>query len=115
MSSNYTKIAKRVAESIKLCRERTGLSQDQVGERLEIGAEAVSRIERGISVPTLVRLAELADIFKCPIEDLLGSSSTRAVDQADYIAKLITALPTNDRNMVVDVVERICERLKDRL
>lgn len=115
MSSNYTKIAKRVAESIKLCRERTGLSQDQVGERLEIGAEAVSRIERGISVPTLIRLAELADIFKCPIEDLLGSSSTRAVDQADYIAKMIAALPVEDRMMVVDVVERICDRLKDRL
>lgn len=115
MTSNYTEIAKRVAESIKLCRERTGLSQDQVGERLEIGAEAVSRIERGISVPTLVRLAELADIFKCPIEDLLGTSSTRAVDQADYIAQLIATLPTEDRTMVVEVVQRICERLKDRL
>lgn len=115
MSSNYTEIAKRVAESIKSCRERTGLSQDQVGERLEIGAEAVSRIERGISVPTLIRLAELADIFKCPIEDLLGSGSTRAIDQADYITKLIAALPTEDRTMVVEVVERICNRLKDRL
>jgi transcriptional regulator with XRE-family HTH domain len=115
VTNNYTEIAKRVAESIKLCRERTGLSQDQVGERLEIGAEAVSRIERGISVPTLVRLAELADIFKCPIEDLLGSSSTRALDQADYIAQLISTLPTDDRTMVVEVVQRICERLKDRL
>ena len=115
MSSNYIEIAKRVAESIKLCRERTGLSQDQVGERLEIGAEAVSRIERGISVPTLVRLAELADIFKCPIEDLLGSSSTRSIDQAEYLAKLLASLPSDDRTMVVEVVERICDRLKDRL
>ena len=115
MSNNYHEIARKVAESIKHCREKTGLSQDQVGERLEIGAEAVSRIERGISVPTLVRLAELADIFKCPIEDLLGSSSTRAVDQAEYITKLIAALPTEDRMMVVEVVERICDRLKDRL
>lgn len=115
MSKNYHEIAIRVAEAIKLCREKTGLSQDEVGELLDIGAEAVSRLERGVSVPTLTRLAQLADIFKCPIEDLLGSSSTRAVDQADYIAKLITALPTKDRTMVVDVVERICDRLKDRL
>lgn len=115
MSHNYNEIAVRVAESIKLCREKTGMSQDQVGELLDIGAEAVSRIERGVSIPTLTRLAELADIFKCPIEDLLGSSSTRAVDQAEYIAKLINALPTNDRTMIVDVVEQICERLKDRL
>jgi transcriptional regulator with XRE-family HTH domain len=115
LQNNYAKIAKNVAESIKLCRERTGLSQEEVGERLEIGAEAVSRIERGISIPTLIRLVELADIFKCPIEDLLNGGSTLALDQAGYIAKLITALPTDDRAMVVDVVEKICERLKDRL
>ncbi len=114
-NNNYNEIAKRVAESIKACREKTGLSQDQVGELLDIGAEAVSRIERGVSVPTLTRLAELADIFKCPIEDLLGRSSTRVVDQADYVAKLIAALPTEDRTMVVEVVERICDRLKNRL
>lgn len=115
MSKNYHEIAIRVAEAIKSCREKTGLSQDEVGELLDIGAEAVSRLERGVSVPTLTRLAQLADIFKCPIEDLLGSSSTRAVDQAEYIAKLIAELPTEDRVMVVGVVERICDRLKDRL
>lgn len=115
MPSKYNELAKKVAESIKLCREKTGLSQDQVGELLDIGAEAVSRIERGISIPTLTRLGELADIFKCPIEDLLGSSSTRRLDQAEYIGKLLASLPTEDRAMVVEVVERICSRLKDRI
>lgn len=115
MSTKYNEIAIRVADSIKNCREKNGLTQDQVGELLDIGAEAVSRIERGISVPTLTRLAELADIFQCPIEDLLGSSSTRTADQAEYISKLISALPTtDDRTMVVDVVEKICDRLKNR-
>jgi transcriptional regulator with XRE-family HTH domain len=114
LSKKYSEIATRVADSIKTCREKSGLTQDQVGELLEIGAEAVSRIERGISVPTLTRLAELADVFQCPIEDLLGSSSNRSADQAEYISKLISALPTDDRTMVVDVVERICERLTFR-
>lgn len=115
MSEKYIEIAKKVAESIRATRERAGLSQEQVGERLDIGAEAVSRIERGITIPTLTRLAELADIFKCPIEELLGSSSTRAQDQTEYIAKLLDALPAEDREMVVEVVSKICERLKDRL
>ncbi len=115
MSEKYIEIAKKVAESIRASRERAGLSQEQVGEQLDIGAEAVSRIERGITIPTLTRLAELADIFKCPIEELLGSSSTRTQDQTEYIAKLLDALPATDREMVVDVVTKICERLKDRL
>jgi transcriptional regulator with XRE-family HTH domain len=112
--NNEYEIAKRVAESIKAIRERTGLTQDQVGELLDIGAEAVSRLERGTSIPTLTRLAELAEIFKCPIEELLGNSSTRTADQADYIAKLISSLPTKDRTMIVDIVEKICERLNNR-
>lgn len=115
MSEKNTKITQKVAESIKASREKAGLSQDQVAEHLQIGAEAVSRIERGITIPTLIRLAELADIFRCPIEDLLGNRSTRPLDQTEYISKLLATLPTDDREMVVEVVEKICDRLKDRL
>ncbi len=115
MQHKYLKLAKNVAESIKTCRENAGLTQDQVAERLEIGVEAVSRLERGITVPTITRVAELADIFNCTIEDLLGGSSTRTADQVQYIAQLLSTLPTEDREMLVDVVQQVTERLKDRL
>lgn len=115
MKQKYNDLARKVGESIKRCRDLMGLTQDEVGEILEIGTEAVSRMERGITVPTITRLAELADIFKCTIDDILGKSSTRADDQAEYIAKLLATLPTEDREMVVEVVEKVTERLKDRL
>jgi transcriptional regulator with XRE-family HTH domain len=112
---DYKNFTLQVAESIKRCRDKASLTQDDVAEKLDIGLEAVSRIERGITIPTITRLAELADIFNCTLEDIIGNSSPRTQDQADYIAKLLTTLPTEDRQMVVEVVEKVCDRLKDRL
>jgi transcriptional regulator with XRE-family HTH domain len=43
----------------------------KVAEHLSIGLEAVSRMERGLVVPTIVRLAELAQLFDCDIAELL--------------------------------------------
>lgn len=111
----YKDLALKVSESIKRCRDQAGLTQDEVGEKLDIGLEAVSRMERGITVPTITRLAELADIFGCTLEDLIGNASTRIQDQAEHIAKLLATLPQEDRQMVVSVVEQITNRLKDRL
>lgn len=111
----YKDLAMMVSDSIKRCRELANLTQDEVGIKLNIGTEAVSRMERGITVPTITRLAELADIFGCTLEDLIGGNSNRTQDQAQHISKLLATLPSQDRQMVVGVVEQICERLKDRL
>lgn len=96
-------------------REERGLTQDQVAESLGIGTEAVSRMERGITMPTVERLADLAEIYRCGIDELLINSSVRTGDQAERIAQILSTLPEKDRAMVVDVVQKIAERLKDRL
>ena len=111
----HKELASKVAESIKKRREFANLTQDEVGEKLDIGTEAVSRMERGVTIPTISRLIELADIFNCTLEDIIGNSSTRTQDQADYIVKLLASLPQEDKEMVVEIIEKICIRLKDRL
>jgi transcriptional regulator with XRE-family HTH domain len=104
-----------IGRCIAYRRDRAGLTQDQVAERLQIGPEAVSRMERGITIPTVTRLAELAEIFQCGIDELLVESSTRTSDQAEHIASMLMTLPEADRAMLVEVVNKICERLKERL
>lgn len=96
-------------------REASGLTQDQVAEVLQIGSEAVSRMERGITMPTVQRLAELAEIYRCGIDELLIASSTRTNDQAELIAQILQTLPEADRAMLVEVVQKIAGRLKERL
>lgn len=96
-------------------REIRGLTQEQVAEALQIGTEAVSRMERGVTMPTIQRLAELAEIYHCGIDELLIASSTRISDQAEFISQILQTLPEADRTMVVEVVQKIVGRLKERL
>ena len=44
-------------------RLESGPTQEQVAELLEIGDEAVSRMERGLVMPTVARLVQLAEIL----------------------------------------------------
>ncbi len=60
---NFEELAKSVGKAIGRQRQQAGLTQDQVAEHLDIGMEAVSRMERGKVVPTVVRLAGNPPIF----------------------------------------------------
>ena len=66
-------------------------------------------------MPTIQRMAELADIYGCGIEELVIATSTRTSDQAELISQILHTLPEADRAMIVEVVQKIAERLKHHL
>jgi len=112
MSKNDSQqLAELVGKAIARQRIRRKLSQEQVAEALGIGGEAVSRIERGIVMPNVERLVELASIFGCEAADLLTEGSSRPEDQARRLHDLLSTLGMEDRALVIDVVERLVERL----
>jgi transcriptional regulator with XRE-family HTH domain len=104
-------LAQTVGKAIAHRRKANGLKQEELAERLGIGNEAVSRIERGTVMPTIARLAELAEIFECNIAELLTESSNRSCDQASHLNELLSKLEVNDREMLVGVVETLARRL----
>ena len=113
--NTHRELFKSIGRVLAQRRESTGLTQEQVAEVLQIGTEAVSRMERGITMPTIQRMAELADIYGCGIEELVIATSTRTSDQAELISQILHTLPEADRAMIVEVVQKIAARLKDRL
>ncbi|NWA29182.1 helix-turn-helix transcriptional regulator [Pseudomonas gingeri] len=100
-----------VGRAIAKQRIRSGLTQEEVAERLGIGNEAVSRIERGIVIPNIERLLAFAGIFDCEAAELLTEVSSRPDDQASRISRLLTPLSQDDRQLILDLVERLAERL----
>lgn len=80
-------------------------------ERLGVGSEAVSRIERGVVIPTVLRLLELASVFDCEAAELLNESSSRVTDQASRISQLLGGLSETDRQLVMGIVEQLSGRL----
>ncbi|MEO8644026.1 helix-turn-helix transcriptional regulator [Pseudomonas sp.] len=112
MDTDQTFLAGVVGRAIAKQRIRSGLTQEEVAERLGIGNEAVSRIERGVVVPNIERLMAFASIFDCEVADLLTEASSRPDDQANRISRLLAQLDHEDRLMVVELIERLAERLK---
>ncbi len=108
------RLAGAVGRAIAKRRVARELTQERVAERLGIGVEAMSRIERGVVLPTVVRLSELAEIFECNVADLVTETSSRATDQASHLARLLSKLNSADRTMVVEIVETLAVRLEQQ-
>lgn len=104
-------LAEVVGRAIAKQRVRCGMTQEEVAERLGVGSEAVSRIERGVVIPTVLRLLELASVFECEAAELLNESSSRVTDQASRISQLLGGLNEADRLLVMEIVEQLSGRL----
>ena len=60
------------ADQIRKHRQRLGMSQQALGERLGISSVAVSKWERGQSQPDIPTLKRLADLFGVSMDELCG-------------------------------------------
>ena len=114
MPSKNSQLSKQVGLTIAKYRQQSGLTQNEVAEKLNIGYEAVSRMERGIVMPTVERLVELAEIFICEAADLLTQSSNRIEDQSAQIKSLLSILEDSDRVFLLDLITKLVERLKNQ-
>ncbi|MDM5074978.1 helix-turn-helix domain-containing protein [Aeromonas media] len=108
---NFEWLAKRVGKTVARQRQLAGLTQEQVAEYLGIGMAAISRMERGLVVPTIVRLAELAELFGCELADLLRETSNRPTEQSIVLSQQLARLDDADRTLLLETVERLVARL----
>ncbi|QLG91191.1 helix-turn-helix transcriptional regulator [Pseudomonas yamanorum] len=111
MRTDQKGLAEAIGRAIARQRMRAGLTQEEVAERLGVGNEAVSRIERGIVIPNIIRLFDFASIFGCEATELLSESSPLPDDQASRLSQLLVALNQSDRQLLVEVIDRLSERL----
>lgn len=112
LKTDLNELAIAVGRTVARQRMRRGLTQEEVAERLGVGNEAVSRIERGIVMPNVARLVEFAAIFGCEAAELLTEARPSPNDQASRISQLLSTLDRADRQFVMEWVERLTERLR---
>ena len=65
------KLKQQIGANISAYRKRAGLTQAGLAEKLNYSDKAVSKWERGESVPDVITLAQLADQFEIGVNDLL--------------------------------------------
>lgn len=107
-------LGKRLGKRIADRRKAIAWTQNQLAERLGVDAETISRFERGVTVPSLVTLDQLAKVLKSRTADLLSASSTEPTDQAIRISAWLDGITSRDREFVVEHVKRLCDQLRKR-
>ena len=68
---NDEKLKNQLGANIAAFRKRSGMTQAALAERINFSDKAVSKWERGESIPDVLTLMELAQLFDITVDDLL--------------------------------------------
>ena len=64
-----------LSEKIRELRRKSGLSQEELADKLDVSRQAVSKWETGSAVPTTETLVQLADFFGVSLDFLLRDNA----------------------------------------
>lgn len=64
--------------NIRALREAADMTQEELAKKMGVKPPAVSKWERGLSLPPIDKVVRLARIFDCTIEQLLGIDAAGA-------------------------------------
>lgn len=81
-------VKKEFGENLKKYRKKAGYTQKDIGEKLEMTLSAVSRWEKGQSLPEFPALYDLCKLLDIEINDLLGKYALKQVINPDEVKKI---------------------------
>ena len=82
-----------LGKKIKQLRFKAGLTQEQLAERLGIGAQSVSKWENAVSMPDITLLPMLAEIFGVSIDDLFDLTNEQRFNRIENRMDVEEELP----------------------
>lgn len=101
---------KLIGSRIKTERNRAGLTQEQMAERLDVTIGYVSQVERGITRISLDLLAKISTILECDISSLITQSAINTDGYiTDDILVGIRRLSARDRRVVMSMIRTMLE------
>ena len=91
-----------IADRIRYLRDKMGMTQTDLANRLGISRNAVNAWEMSTSTPTLANVVEMSRIFHVSTDYLLSLSDQISVD--------ISALDSTERELVLKLVDCLQEK-----
>lgn len=73
---NDEKIKKDIALVCKNYRKQENITQEELGKKLYVSAQAISKWERALSIPDIVQLSHLSYISGLPIDNIINNNSS---------------------------------------
>jgi transcriptional regulator with XRE-family HTH domain len=95
-------LAKVVGANIAARRKQKMFTQAEFAEVLGMGADSLSRIEKGVVAPRFPRLEQIAAALECPVANLFRIQTDSFREHAESVADIIRPLtPTMQQELVV--------------
>lgn len=107
-----TDLSQIVGLRVKRTREAANLTQSQLAERIDRTMEAVSNIERGVSLPGLDTLQAICDVTGIPLTAVVEAvgDDEATLDRWAQLAALFGRLSGSDQRLLVDIARAMLER-----
>ncbi len=83
---------KRLGLRIKAIRKQKGLTQDKLAELIDRSTDAVSNLERGVSLPSFETLDRLSEKLEVPIRDLFDFGGPQASSEKERLLSQLQAI-----------------------
>lgn len=101
-------VDKRIGVRIKECRERAGMTQEQLAEASDISTGYLSSIERGERFPRIENLISILNAMKASANDIFIDVLDNAdLIEASELTKRINALPITEQRRILAVLETL--------
>ena len=89
---NDEKLKKDIGINIMTYRKRQGLTQAGLAEKLNYSDKAVSKWERGESIPDVLTMMQLAELFGVQVDDLLADPNRLPEKSGAVVGKMEKAV-----------------------
>ncbi len=102
MSVNYKAIGSR----IKNKRKETGITQENLAEKLNVTVGYVSQIERGITKVSLGTLANISEVLDCDLAYFVsGISPSNKIYMQNEFTEKFNALDTTQKRYILEFMD----------
>ena len=108
----------QIGDRIRARARELGISESEVGRRIQVDPSRVGRYVRGVNEPDLATLVRLCDALSLTPNDLLlpkeSAPSSERERQLALLADLCAALPDADLDVVVKMAIALKEKISAR-
>lgn len=111
MSQGRT-LSKLIGVNIQERRKKLGLTQESLAEKIGVGQQSLSRMERGDIAPKLERLPEVAATLQCSVADLFRPEAGNNHDLARTLEDALQGLEKKEKEYLVRLTGELAALLR---
>jgi transcriptional regulator with XRE-family HTH domain len=104
-------VRKEIGSRVQVNRKKNGLTQAQLAEKIEVSVETVSRLERGVAMPSVERLYDIAKALRVRIDEIFAPNyrRTRESQPSIEVQKLLRGQPEEKTTLILKIARVVLD------